>query len=504
MKRVLAMLLAVMLLACFSGAGALMELTTYEDAVLLQDSDSGEAPSEPDPSEPDAPLPGDLTQQQVNEYIAGLFVELKGFEGNAPESAEAIWNAAERLIALPRAMARRAPDFNAVNTLLDSLARATGQASVSVVPTEAARAIGIGADTVELLGAAVLSGINGGAPVAFLVDVKQSPSNRLPSDVTGRNMVVLELSLMVNGLPEQPVLPITVAMPFPSAARRSNAVLLHYQDGTSSPQYIWPSIQFIGDRWRMSFTVERLSEFVLANYVERPTSSTTGQDAEESRIYSYWQDVMGKIESAEAGDDIYTNAKSAGARYVPATVLEALYGKNVTLHIEFGGVQEIVVNGKAMRPVPVEKVFYTFWELVNLYHQGAEPDELPDPDMTVAQPLESYVQTVGPPANSVQQIPPQKPRQSASEDAAASVEEVSSREESREETAAPANAAPEMKPVSVQAPAAAREEKQGWSIPIWAPAAIAGGILLGLGAGVLVARLVRRRKARKERFYTWI
>ena len=540
-KRMLALLLVVVFTAGISGVGALMEITSvYEGTVVT--TDSGEtSPEPPEPessapsvsSEPELPVssvsseqelpveeeleaqvlsavpPANMTQEQVNQYVNALLARLYSYQADPAGNAENIWQAARELIALPRDKAERAPDFNRTLTLLDTLSALTGKTQTSVQVSDRVKALGILPETVSVTGLATLSGISGGVPVTLFLDGRDAPTNRLPSDVTGRNMVVLDIGFVVGGVTAQLPLPVQINVPLPHGAQRSRAVLMCYENGATSPRRVTPSLYFESPIWRMSFAAEGRGEFVLANLFSQ-SSSSNDRNFEEERIYGYWLDVIGRIEAEDPGGEVYASPKSAGARNVPITVLDALYGRDVTLYIDFGASNDIIIYGATMGRIPSGKVFYPYWDLYDLYHnadgtpvggtvsripvEGDPAEILGVPKQYVDQivPVTGGVQsTYAPPAGGgVQSAPASAPVQ---QDATmAQPEELASRAEGSAEKK------PTVQPTAVQTAAQQGGIPGTITIPIWAPALVAAGVLVGLIIGVLAAGARRTPRAHEE------
>lgn len=542
-KRMLALLLAVVFTAGISGVGALMEVSTvYEGTVLAADSgssgpddttssgdaatSSSEAATSSESAAPPASSseaavdevlgeaaalpPPNMTQQQVNQYVNMLLMRLYGYQTDPAGNAENIWQAARELAALPYSMARRAPDYDRVYTLLDVLAALTGRAQASVEASARAQALGIVPGTVAHTGLTVLSGLSGGVPAVLYIDVKDAPTHGLPSDVSGYSMVVLELRFTAGGAAVSPPLPVQLDLPLPAGAQRSRAVLLCYENGAATPRRITPSLHFESPAWRMGFTAMGRGEFVLAN-IPVPSDSTKERAREDQRLYDYWLDVIARIESAGENGVVHTYTKSAGLRNVPVTVLDALYGRDVTLYIDFGADNEIIIYGATMDPIPSGKVFYPYWDLYKLYSnadgtpasrvvsrvptEGDPADVIDVPRQYVGTVVPAnaggYAQPAGGQSSAQRQESVARPAY-APDATMAEPEVVASRAESLSATE------PETEQMAVQTASAPRKVPGSITIPIWAPALVAGGVLLGLAAGVLAAGARRGPRGRDD------
>jgi len=312
---------------------------------------------------------------------------------------------------------------------LDNIYRIANGFSVSTMSTVNSSALIIDPSKVVLKGAALYAE-NGEAVVLNIADYK---GTRLPQPSRYDCLrPELELTLTIGGKTVTAFsTPISIAMPVPKGADRSRLTVLHHLNSTIDfiTPYECKENASDGNRLYASFVTNKLSPFVFAN--RKPSFSGSSTNTTDRDAYDYWCGILDDIKDAADEATIYASARDY--KTIPASVLEALEGKDVTLEIDYRG-RTITVYGKKMHPIEENRVYYTLNDLDELYQKP------------IAEPAKPAAPSVIPPTIVDTITPlPQSPSQS---EAASSAEGSDSKPESQTETVTRSATVPPPKPES--------------------------------------------------------
>ncbi len=187
-------------------------------------------------------------------------------------------------------------------------------------------------------------------------------------------------------------------------------------------------------RQTITGTIQDLPSHVTLNpdtkevkiYVTLKRSSSSGGSNEHDYEYEFWSDVLDRVKEADSGDTIYV--KAGQYDNMPASILEELKGRKVTLIIEPEKGKDITIYGKNVKSVPASRISYTLTELAKLYKDGGSSSSSSSSSSKSSSSTPTWSGSVLP--SSSQPAAPVTPSSSSSP---SSSEEESSSESSSEE-----------------------------------------------------------------------
>ncbi|MEG1778527.1 MAG: hypothetical protein RR263_00370, partial [Oscillospiraceae bacterium] len=166
--------------------------------------------------------------------------------------------------------------------------------------------------------------------------------------------------------------PITFTISMPDSVTTSHVQIVHQFTGGGSETFYLP-IQSQDGKKFIEMSVKQFSYFTLTftNTVPDNTPHNNSSDrggmnrtaSLQSQWDSFWDPIITKIINSNPGDIIKVNANKA--QNVPAAVLKALYGKDVTLILTKDKV-ETNLNGLTMTAPEKGRVSYTFANVAKL------------------------------------------------------------------------------------------------------------------------------------------
>ncbi|MEG2174843.1 MAG: GLUG motif-containing protein, partial [Oscillospiraceae bacterium] len=166
------------------------------------------------------------------------------------------------------------------------------------------------------------------------------------------------LKLMVQGESKQLKAPMIMTVQVPQDYVYSNSHSIRHVKNDGSVE--WLSFHFDSAARTISFRVGSFSDFIM---MSRPTGGSTSGVGDGDNHDNFWKEVRQAI--TVAADGIIIKADAAGMNDVPASVIELLTGKNVTLVIATGD-KDIVINGLSTPKVEAHRIYFTFAQLTEL------------------------------------------------------------------------------------------------------------------------------------------
>ena len=278
----------------------------------------------------------------------------------------------------------------------------------------------------------------------------------------------------------QPRAPIVVTLPIPTGVKPDNIVILHYH-ANSLPATIYPIVDQA--KGTMTFTVTKLSTFVVTNYVRKASSSPSspsygsGYYDEYLNTTNYWDGMIDSISGIGNGGAIIANAPDY--TLVPTRVLQYLKGKNITLTLRLAD-GSININGAKMGEVHSDWLYYTFEDLKNEFSDAAPDGSVTEPETptpSVTAPSITYPELGNESPSPEETVVPETPE-------TPNTPQTNGTDQKGEK---PGN---ETKPA--ESPAALQEASDG--ISPWAVAAIVAACLVLIGLIVFLVLRFRRRR----------
>ncbi len=170
---------------------------------------------------------------------------------------------------------------------------------------------------------------------------------------------------------------VTFRLPIPTAFDAKYARVEHRsdRDGSTATSYLDILTSPAGNARYILVSADSFGTFTLTPTNRKPSTSHSGGSAQPSAAnteYEFWMEVKDRIDNAADGNTLYVQA--GNWNHVSSAVLQALYGRDLSLTISYGRSSELTLKGEELDRVDDGRIYYTIAELIERYKAPAAED----------------------------------------------------------------------------------------------------------------------------------